>query len=140
MLIRRATYEEAKSIKSFDVFLGDRRIDNWRGELFVCIDGQEVAGYIAYSSNLFYNRPYIAQLCVKESHRRKGIARQLVQRVLAIYEGLDVWVSTEDWNQPAVALFEGAGFKRMGEITGLNRDESREIFFVFRDPHPLIPA
>jgi ribosomal protein S18 acetylase RimI-like enzyme len=134
MIIRRATYEEAKSIKSFDEFIGDRRIDNWRGELFVCLDGADLVGYVAYSSNLFYNRPCIAQLCVKESHRRRGIARELVKRVLLVYEGLDVWVSTEKWNQPATALFEGMGFRKMGEIAGLNRDQSIETFFVFRDP------
>lgn len=33
MLIRRAKYEEAKKIKEFDEFIGDRRIDNWRGDL-----------------------------------------------------------------------------------------------------------
>jgi ribosomal protein S18 acetylase RimI-like enzyme len=132
MIIRRATYDEAKSLRAFDEFLGDRRVDNWRGELFVCADGAEVVGYVAYSSNLFYNRPFVALLCVRESHRRRGIGRRLVRRVLDAYEGLDVWVSTEAWSTPAVALFEGMGFRRMGAIAGLNRDDTEEVFFVFR--------
>lgn len=130
MIIRRATYDEAKGIKAWDVFIGDRRIDNWRGELLIAIDDGDIAGYIAYSSNLFYNRPFIALLCVKESKRRKGIGRGLVQRVLSVYEGIDVWASTEEWNLPAVSLLESLGFRKMGAIRGLNRDESVEAYFV----------
>jgi ribosomal protein S18 acetylase RimI-like enzyme len=130
--IRRATYDEAQSIRSFDVFLGERRIDNWRGELFVFVENALVVGYVSYSSNLFYNRPCISLLCVRESHRRRGVARGLVQQVLAAYDGLDVWVSTEEWNNGAIALFEGLGFERMGMIRGLNRDEAKEVYFVYR--------
>lgn len=128
--IRRATYDEAKDLKAWDEFVGDRRIDNWRGELFVAVDGGEVVAYISYSSNLFYNRPFIGLLCVKASYRRRGIARQLIQQILATYDGLDVWVSTEEWNEPAVKLFDSLGFRKMGAIKGLNRDESVEAYFV----------
>jgi hypothetical protein len=44
MIIRRATYDEAKSIKAWDVFIGDRRIDNARGELFIAVENDEVQG------------------------------------------------------------------------------------------------
>jgi ribosomal protein S18 acetylase RimI-like enzyme len=135
--IRRATYEESKSIKSFDEFVGDRRIDNWRGELFVWIENEGVVGYISYSSNLFYNRPYISLVCVKENHRRRGIGRRLMQRVLDLYEGLDVWVSTEELNDAAIGLFTTLGFKRMGTISGLNRDDANEVYFVHR---PLLAS
>lgn len=130
--IRRATYEESKSIKLFDEFVGDRRIDNWRGELFVLVEDEEVVGYISFSSNLFYNRPYISIVCVKQTHRRRGIARHLMQRMLDLYEGLDVWVSTEQWNDAALELFATLGFKRMGAISGLNRDDAAELYFVRR--------
>jgi hypothetical protein len=33
---RRATTTEAKELRQFDEFIGERRIDNWRGELFLC--------------------------------------------------------------------------------------------------------
>lgn len=130
MDIRRAAYEEAKDIRAWDEFVGDRRIDNWRGELFIAVDEGEVVAYISYSSNLFYNRPFIGLLCVRASHRRRGIGRQLVNQVLRAYDGLDVWVSTEEWNEPAVKLFESLGFKKMGTIKGLNRDESVEAYFL----------
>jgi ribosomal protein S18 acetylase RimI-like enzyme len=133
MTIRRASYDEAKAIKGWDEFVGDRRIDNWRGEMFVAEESGEVVAYITYSSNLFYNRPFISLLCVKPSHRRRGIGRLLVKQVLAAYTGLEVWVSTEEWNEAAVALFQSMKFKKMGAIKGLNRDESTEAYFVHRE-------
>jgi len=42
--------------------------------LFVFVEDNSVAGYISYSSNLFYNRPYIAFLFVTESHRQSRTA------------------------------------------------------------------
>jgi ribosomal protein S18 acetylase RimI-like enzyme len=130
MRIRRASYDEAKAIKAWDEFVGDRRIDNWRGEMFVAENDGDVVAYVSYSSNLFYNRPFIALLCVKPPHRRQGIAKKLVKQVLASYAGLDVWTSTEDWNNAAISLFESLGFKKMGAIKGLNKDESVEVYFA----------
>lgn len=129
MIIRRATYDEAKAIKTWDVFIGDRRIDTNRGEMFIAVEDTDITGYIVYSSNMFYNKPFISLLCVKENHQRKGIARALMQKVLDVYTGMDVWTSTEEWNEPAIRLFEKLGFIKKGGITGLNKDESTEIFF-----------
>lgn len=130
MIIRRATYEEAKSIKTWDVFIGDRRIDNERGELFVAVYNDEVQGYTVYSSDFFWNKPFIRLLCVKDSCQRKGIATALIQRVLDIYAGLDVWTSTEEWNEAALQLFKKRGFEQKGRISGLNKDNSAELYFA----------
>jgi ribosomal protein S18 acetylase RimI-like enzyme len=130
MIIRRATYDEAKSIKAWDVFIGDRRIDNARGELFIAVESDEVQGYITCTSDFFFNKPFIRMLCVRETAQRKGIANALVKTVLDVYTGLEVWTSTEEWNEPAIRLFEKNGFEKSGAISGLNKDKSAEIFFV----------
>ena len=130
MTLRRATREEAKLIKTRDEFIGDRRIDNGRGELFVAVEGNDVLGYITYSSDMFYNRPFISLLCVKESARRKGVGRALMQCVTALYAGLDVWTSTEEWNKSAIHLFESLGFVQKGGISGLNNDDAIELYFM----------
>jgi ribosomal protein S18 acetylase RimI-like enzyme len=127
--IRRATYDEAKAIEEFDVFVGDRRVDHWRGELLVCVEGGAVLGFVTYSSSLFYNRPFISFLLVREGHRRRGVAAALVGRVLEIYDGLDVWISTEDGNAAAIRLFQKLGFDHRGRIDGLDHDRSVELFF-----------
>ncbi len=128
--IRRAKYDEAKKVKEFDVFIGDRRIDNWRGELFIALTDGELSGFIQYNSNQFYHRPFISLVCIKEKYRRRGIASALFQKVMGIYDGIDIWTSTEDNNIEAMKLFEKLGFKNAGSLSYLNRDESKETFFV----------
>jgi ribosomal protein S18 acetylase RimI-like enzyme len=129
-IIRRATYNEAKRLKEFDEFIGDRRIDNWRGELFVAIAGDLPVGFVSFNSNEFYHRPFIAVVCVHQDHRRRGIAMRLMQRVLELHEGIDVWTSTESNNAVAQDLFAKLGFKSAGSLSFLNRDESLESFYV----------
>ena len=70
MTIRRLTYSEAKQLKTFDPFIGDRRVDNWRGELFGYAIESEVVGFISFTSNAFYDRPFIKAVCVAEPYRR----------------------------------------------------------------------
>lgn len=129
MIIRRATSDEAKTIKPWDEFIGDRRIDTGRGEMFIATDDDEIAGYIVFSSDMFFNKPFIRLLCVKENHQRKGIALALTRHVLQVYKGLEVWTSTEGWNKPAMQLFEKLGFINRGTIAGLNCDGATELFF-----------
>jgi hypothetical protein len=47
-----------------------------------------VLGYVTYSSSLFYHRPFVALLFVKESHRRRGLEESGFHRMGAI-RGLD---------------------------------------------------
>lgn len=129
MEVRRAMDDEVKRIEEFDVFQGDRRLDNWRGELLVCVEGGTVLGFVTYSSSLFYNRPFISLLAVREGHRRRGVAAALVGRVLEIYDGLTVWISTEEGNEPAIRLFQKLGFILKGRIEGLDHERSVEYFF-----------
>jgi len=119
--VRRAMDDEVKRIEEFDVFQGDRRLDNWRGELLVCVEGGTVLGFVTYSSSLFYNRPFISLLAVREGHRRRGVAAALVGRVLEIYDGLTVWISTEEGNEPKTRIHpegphRGPGSRAVGGI------------------------
>ena len=139
MQVRRASDEEAKRLAEFDVFAGDRRVDNRRGELLVCVDdngegGTTVVGFVVFSSNVFYNLPFISFLIVREGHRRRGIAERLVARVLEHFEGLHVWISTEEANEPAIRLFHKLGFDPRGRIEGLDRERSVELFFCHPAP------
>lgn len=127
--IRRATYSEAKALKDFDPFIGDRRIDNWRGELFVALVDSSTAGFISFSSNLFYDRPFIRSICVSERFKRNGVGTALLKQVLEIYSGIEIWTSTELDNKAAQKLFEGCGFQLRGAIKGLDGGGTEEVFY-----------
>ncbi|MBB5953507.1 ribosomal protein S18 acetylase RimI-like enzyme [Saccharothrix tamanrassetensis] len=54
----------------------------------------------------------VARLCVDPGFFRRGLARRLVRAVLA--EGGPAVVATGAANAPAIALYEGLGFRRVG--------------------------
>ena len=131
MRVRRPNHDEVKRIGEFDVFVGDRRVDHGRGELLVCVDEGDgaILGFVTYSPNVFFNRPFISFLLVREGYRRRGVAAALVGRVIEIYDGMDVWISTEEVNEPAIRLFRKLGFEPKGRIEGLDHERSVELFF-----------
>ncbi|MFE2755530.1 GNAT family N-acetyltransferase [Actinosynnema sp. NPDC059335] len=56
----------------------------------------------------------IDRLCVAPSHFRLGFARRLVEQVMA--EGGPAIVSTAAANAPAIALYEGLGFRLVDTV------------------------
>ncbi len=90
--------------------------------VFIAEDGGEVIGYafawvIAYrghSTYIDFDRFYIDDLCVRSTHRRRGIAKQLFERCreTALARGcrtidLGVW----SFNRDAIAFYESVGMK-----------------------------
>jgi ribosomal protein S18 acetylase RimI-like enzyme len=75
------------------------------------VDGELVAfvGYAKVDGVLDIDR-----LCVAPSHFRLGFARRLVEEVLA--EGGPAIVSTGAANAPAIALYEGLGFRLVDTV------------------------
>jgi ribosomal protein S18 acetylase RimI-like enzyme len=59
----------------------------------------------------------IARLMVAPAAQRRGLGRAAVALALARAGGRAVVVSTGAANVPALALYEGAGFVRVGERT-----------------------
>jgi ribosomal protein S18 acetylase RimI-like enzyme len=59
----------------------------------------------------------IARLAVAPAAQRRGQGRAAVALALARAQGSAVVVSTGAANAPALALYEGAGFARVGERT-----------------------
>jgi ribosomal protein S18 acetylase RimI-like enzyme len=68
-----------------------------------------------------FTHPYraLAGLHVREHHRRKGLARQVVRQMAkrAVDAGDPVWLHTVEENQGGVALFKELGFKDIGRDT-----------------------
>ncbi len=95
----------------------------WCGEFFsdarhhlaVAIDDGCVVGMV---SAIHYVHPdkapqlWINEVAVASTHRRRGIARRLIDTVLAHGRALgctEAWLGTEETNEPARALYRAAG-------------------------------
>lgn len=82
----------------------------------VAMDGPVVVGgLVAYVLEKFErarSEIYIYDLAVAETHRRRGIATALIERVRALAPDLGVWVvyvQADYGDAPAIALYTGLG-------------------------------
>ena len=131
--IRHAIRSDYPIINQYDQFMGDRREDIEKGELFVA-DFQEVraVAYLKLSSYALFNKPLVVYLVVNPDYRRKGIAMELLLGIEA-HVGWDrLFISTEKGNDAMHALLPKAGYQSCGHIDGLNEDGATECFF-FKD-------
>jgi len=79
-------------------------------------DNIVVGMVIGYTDNTINNLSYITQVFVLPEYRRSGIAGKLLDEYIAycIEKHLDgIWLTTENYNDKAIKLYEGKGFKKV---------------------------
>jgi ribosomal protein S18 acetylase RimI-like enzyme len=84
-----------------------------REDVWLCEDAGELVGAVAVED--LGDALLIARLVVDPGAMRRGVGTALVQRVLELAGGRAVRVGTAAANAPALALYEGLGFRRVGE-------------------------
>ena len=127
--IRLAVARDIEVIAQFDEFGGSRGDEAAAG---VCIVGElrgAVVAYASYQPRGLLGQPLLTFLCVKNEHRRQGIASALVQAVQQVAVGRVLISSTEDWCTGTQRIFERLGWKQIGKISGVNKDASDELFY-----------
>ncbi len=62
---------------------------------------------------------YIANICVEEFYRGKGIASAMIKQILASHYGeKDVYLDCLTTNQTAISVYESHGFEKLFEFSG----------------------
>lgn len=77
------------------------------------IKQKKCLGYLAYS--LIYDRIEIDQIEVKESERKKGIASELMKKLIEIAErenAINITLEVKENNNAALALYHKFGFQK----------------------------
>jgi ribosomal protein S18 acetylase RimI-like enzyme len=82
-------------------------------EVWLCEEAGELVGAVGVED--LGDALLIARLMVDPGATRRGVGTALVQKVLALAAGRAVRVGTAAGNAPALALYEGLGFRRVGE-------------------------
>ena len=84
--------------------------------VLVALEGEAVlGGLVAYELEKFErerSEVYIYDLAVAESHRRRGIATALIERLRTVAAGRGAWVvfvQADHGDEPAIALYERLG-------------------------------
>jgi ribosomal protein S18 acetylase RimI-like enzyme len=107
---------EATLSKQFpldDLVSADRPYDH----AWVALDGERIVGFAATSFEQWNRRLVLWHLYVNSSHRRYGVARQLLEMVddHGVERGArHVWLETSSFNVPGVAAYRALGFSLTG--------------------------
>ena len=101
------------------------------------IDAEEngLVGYLIISR--YVDAWHVMNLAVADSHRRRGIATRLMERLFDLTAGdgrrgytLEVRVS----NEAAIKLYESLGFKARGVRRGYYTDNREDALIMWKDP------
>jgi ribosomal-protein-alanine N-acetyltransferase len=90
-----------------------------RGELtndlalwLVALDGDSVVGYVG--SQTVLGEADMMNIAVADSHRRRGIARALVEELIVRLDATMLTLEVRASNAPAIRLYESLGFRQVG--------------------------
>jgi [ribosomal protein S18]-alanine N-acetyltransferase len=96
---------------------------------------RRLVGYLIISR--YVDAWHVMNLAVDESHRRRGIATRLMDRLFDLTGGdgrrgytLEVRVS----NEAAIKLYESLGFKARGVRRGYYTDNREDALIMWKDP------
>ena len=90
-----------------------------RGELtnklalwLVALEDGEVVGYVG--SQTVLQEADMMNIAVADSHRRRGIAKMLVEELIRQLDAYQLTLEVRASNAPAIALYENLGFQQVG--------------------------
>ncbi len=127
-MIRPGSSDDLSLILSFDIFAGSRSQEINENRLYI-FENTTICGYIAEARDGLLGRPYISYLMVAPNYRRKGIASQLLKHLETQHCNERLFISTEEDNQPMLALLKTRGYIQAGVISEANLNGVDEIYF-----------
>ena len=78
----------------------------------VALEGGEVVGYVG--SQTVLQEADMMNVAVADSHRRRGIARALVEELIHRLDAYQLTLEVRQSNLPAISLYESMGFQQVG--------------------------
>lgn len=128
-IIRPCEIIDYSALRSFDEFIGDRRIDMQHGNLLVAELQGRVVGYVKVAPAEFLGWPLLSIVCVAATVRGQGIGGDLIAATVKSPRWLRLYSSTEISNEIMLSLLKKHGAREIGFADRLNMSEEREILF-----------
>ncbi|ERE07247.1 GNAT family N-acetyltransferase [Pseudogulbenkiania ferrooxidans] len=128
--IRQANENDLPPIARFDEMGGSRQQEIVNGCCLVAERHGQVVAYASLQPSGLLGQPLLSYLCTAPAARRQGIGRQLVEAMQRIARGRMLLSSTEDWCVASQKIFTALGWRKVGELAGVNKDGSTEYFYA----------
>jgi GNAT superfamily N-acetyltransferase len=94
----------------------------------VAVEDATVVGFAGVRPGHFYGRDFLDLLFVGDVHRRRGVGRSLVRRVVE-RSTARVFTSTNESNTAMRSLLASEGWIRSGVLVGLDEGDPEHVFF-----------
>ena len=78
----------------------------------VAVEDDAVVGYVG--SQTVLGEADMMNIAVSDSHRRRGIARMLVEELIRQLDAYQLTLEVRVSNAPAIALYDSLGFRQVG--------------------------
>ena len=135
MIVRTATQEDfAKVIEieelSFPAPWDYDFFEKISKDIFLVFDGKEVCGYLIAGCCHKNISATILKVAVHPEHRRKGIATDLVHKLVEILKDrniAEIDVIVTDACKPAILLYQKVGFKTVSTIPQASSNDLHEM-------------
>ncbi|MDQ6781762.1 MAG: GNAT family N-acetyltransferase [Candidatus Eremiobacteraeota bacterium] len=101
-----------------------------RGECVIARHAGSCAGVALWSST-FFDRTFIWLLFVAPEHRRRGVAKELLN-ACERFSPTDVFTSTNRSNKTMQRVLKGAGYRQCGHVSHLDPSDV-ELFYCKRN-------
>lgn len=105
------------------------QLDKPDSQSIVALDEGMVVGYLAFEQIL--DEGSIIEVAVHPDHRRRGIARELIQAVTNDNSLKEIFLEVRDSNAPAITLYESLGFARIAVRKGYYK-HPKEDALIYR--------
>lgn len=100
----------------------------------VMVEGEQVIGYVG--SQAVLDAADMMNIAVHPSYRRQGIARLLVQELIAQLKQKNICslaLEVRASNAPAICLYEKLGFLQVGRRPGYYRNPKEDAFIMRKE-------
>jgi len=121
--LEKETFPDAWSEKIIDDYIKKKRIIIYR-------ESGEILGYCIFMQAA--DEGEILRIAVKKDSRKKGIGRILLNKTLGILKtsgAENVYLEVRKSNEPAISLYQAAGFENTGMRHGYYKDGEDALLF-----------
>ena len=109
-----------------------------RGELtnklalwLVALEDGEVVGYVG--SQTVLQEADMMNIAVADSHRRRGIAKMLVEELIRQLDAYQLTLEVRASNAPAISLYEALGFRQVGQRKNYYRKPKEDALILRKE-------
>ena len=135
MIVRTAKQEDFAKVMeieelSFPTAWDYDFLDKISKDIFLVFDGEEICGYLIAGCCHRNISATILKVAVHPDHRRKGIATNLVYKLVEILKDkkvAEIDVIVIDTCKPAILFYKKVGFKTVSTIPQASNDDLHEM-------------